>query len=81
MNDKEIAKRVINMISNLKKSKTVFRVIIEKTKLPIIEKSEKFTVVKTHELERLREIEKRFYDIGDIARNIYQYLRGEKNGN
>lgn len=81
MNDKEIAKRVINMISNLKKSKTVFRVIIEKTKLPIIEKSEKFTVVKTHELERLREIEKRFYDIGDIARNTYQYLRGEKNGN
>lgn len=81
MNDKEIAKRVINMISNLKKSKTVFRVIIEKTKLPIIEKSEKFTVVKAHELERLREIEKRFYDIGDIARNTYHYLRGEKSGN
>jgi len=78
MTDDEITKSVIKIISDVKKSKTAFHTIIDKTILPLGKKDENFTVIRADELARLKEIEKRFFDISYIARTMYDYLRRKK---
>ena len=79
MTDEELTKKIVKVICDLKKSKIIFHKISNKVSglTACNSPEEEYTVIGVNELGTLRQIKREYFEIGELARKMYQYLKSE----